>query len=131
MGLYVEDRFAILSTSAQLFSFRWLMEIVFNRERREMTVIRTTPFRRTRKVVSLRSVASIGLDGAPDRETGAYSYTGVIRLRDGRRIQFYGYTPVYARYDRILSKVRDLTGLAKEDHILRPEDHRSQRQPPA
>jgi hypothetical protein len=131
MGLYVEGRFAILATSAQLLSFRWLMEIVFNRERREMTVVRTTPFRHTRQLIPLQAVASIGLDGAPDRETGAYTYRGVIRLQDGRSIQFYGYTTVYSRYDRILSKVRDLTGLAKEDHIVRPEDYRSQYRPPA
>jgi hypothetical protein len=131
MGLYVEGRFAILATSAQLLSFRWLMEIVFNRERREMTVIRTTPFRQTRQLMPLQAVNSIGLDGAPDRETGAYTYRGVIRLQNGRSIRFYGYTTVYARYDRILTKVRDLTGLAKEDHIVRPEDFRSRLSPPA
>lgn len=122
MGLYIEGRFAILATSAQLLSFRWLMELVFNRERREMTVIRTTPLRRTRKLIPLQQVASIGLDGTPDRETGVYTYRGVIRLENGRTIQFYGYTPVYARYDRILAKVREFTGLAKVDHIQRVED---------
>jgi hypothetical protein len=122
MGLYVEGRFAILATSAKMLSFRWLLEVVFNRERREMTVVRTTPLRRTKEVVALHKVESIGLDGAPDRETGVYSYRGVIRLPKGRNIELYGQTPVYTRYDRILAKVRDLTGLSKEDHIQRRDD---------
>ena len=84
MGLYIEGRFAILATSSKLLSFRWLMEVVFNRERREMVLMRTTPLRRTRRLIAFHEVAAIGLDGAPDRETNAYAYRAVIRLRDGR-----------------------------------------------
>ncbi len=123
MGLYVEGRFAILATSTKLISFRWLMEAVFNLGRREMTVIRNTPLRRTLEVIPLHEIDSIGLDGVLDRETRAFSYRGVIRLKKGRNIKLYGETPVYARYDRILAKVRELTGIGKEDNIQRVEDH--------
>jgi hypothetical protein len=123
MGLYVEGRFAILATSTKLLSFRWLTEVVFNLGRREMTVIRTTPLRRTLKVVPFHEVDSIGLDGVVDRETRAYSYRGVIRLKNGRGIRLFGETPAYSRYNRILAKVRDLTGISKQDHIQRRDDH--------
>jgi hypothetical protein len=125
MGLYVEGRFAILATSAKVLSFRWLMEVVFNLGRREMTVIRTTPLRRALEVIPLHKVESIGIDGIVDRETKAYSYRGVIRLEKGREIKLFGESPVYTRYDRILAKVRDLTGISKEDHIQQRDDRRS------
>jgi hypothetical protein len=120
MGLYVEGRFAILTTSFRTLSFRWMSETVFNLGRREMTLVRTTPLRRTRESVPFHLVESIGLEGAPDRETGIYSYRAVIRLAKGRNIGLYGETEDYARYDRILAKLRELTGIGKEDNIQRP-----------
>jgi hypothetical protein len=122
MGLYVEGRFAILATSFRTLSFRWRTEAVFNLDRREMTLVRTTPLRRTGEVVPFHLVESIGLDGAPDRETGIYSYRAVIRLAKGRTVGLYGETTAYARYDRILGKLRELTGIGKEDSIQRPAD---------
>lgn len=130
MGLYVEGRFAILATSIKVLSFSWLTEVVFNLARREMTVIRTTPLRRTLRVVPLFEVESIGLDGVVDRETGTYTFRGVIRLAKGRSIGLYGFTPVYARYNRILTKVRELTGISKEDHIQRRGRYRAAFQDP-
>jgi len=127
MGLYVEGRFAILATSSKFLSFRRLMEIVFNRERREMTVIRTTPLHRSRTVIPLHAVTSIGLDGRQDRESGAYSYRAVIRLDNGRSIRLFGVTRVYPRYDRILAKLREFTGIAKEDNLKRASDARMSR----
>jgi hypothetical protein len=117
MGLYIEGRFAILATASKSLSFRWVMEVVFNRERREMTVVKTTPLRRHTEVVRLREVASLGLDGTQDPISGAYAYRAVIRLENGRSVQLYGATRLYPRYDRILSKVRDLTGIPKEDNL--------------
>lgn len=98
------------------------MEIVFNRERREMTVIRTTPLRRSREVIPMQAVASIGLDGTQDPESRAYSYRAVIRLDNGRNIHLFGWTPIYSRYDRILAKVREFTGITKQDNLYRFED---------
>jgi hypothetical protein len=122
MGLYVEGRFAILATSSKMLSFRWVMEIVFNRGRREMTVIRTTPLGKSRELIPLQVVSSIGLDGMRDAETGEYSYRPVIRLDKGRNIRMFGETRSYPRYDRILGKVRDLTGIAKQDNVHSPHD---------
>jgi hypothetical protein len=122
MGLYIEGRFAILATATKSLSFRWVMEIVFNRERRELTIVRTTPLRRSKETIPLREVASIGLDATQDPLTGAYAYRSVIRLQTGRSIPLYGETRHVARYDRILAKVRDLTGIHKEDKITPFED---------
>src|SRR5262245_43746208 len=122
MGLYIEDRFAILATAKKSLSFRWVLEIVFNRERRELPIVRTTPLRRSKETSPLGEGASIGLDGTQDPLTGAYAYRSVIRLETGRSIPLYGETRHLARYDRILAKVRDLTGIAKEDRITPFED---------
>lgn len=122
MGLYIEGRFAILVTATRSLSFRWVMEIVFNRERRELTIVRTTPLRRSEETIPLREVASLGLDGTQDPLTGAYAYRSVIRLETGRDITLYGETRTHARYDRILAKVRDLTGIPKEDKLYPFED---------
>lgn len=122
MGLYIEGRFAILATATKSLSFRWVMEIVFNRERRELTIVKTTPLRRSKETIPLREVASIGLDGTQDPLTGAYAYRSVIRLETGRSISLYGETLHLARYDRILAKVRDLTGVPKEDKLYPFED---------
>jgi hypothetical protein len=122
MGLYVEGRFAILATSSRMLSFRWVMEVVFNRGRREVTVIRTTPLRKSRELIPLQRIASIGLDGTRDAETGIYTYRPVMRLDTGRSIRMLGETRSYQRYDRILAKVRNLTGIAKQDNIQRSED---------
>jgi hypothetical protein len=123
MGLYVEGRFAILSTSTRTLSFRWRAEAVFDRDRREMTLVRTTPLRRARETVPLHMVESIGLAGAPDRETGIYAYRPLIRLKNKRVITLYGTTSTHEHYDRILAKLRELTGIGKEDDIVRPADH--------
>lgn len=117
MGLYIEGRFAILASASKSLSFRWAMEIVVNRERRELTIVRTTPLRRSKELIPLREVASIGLDGTQDPLSGAYAYRPAIRLDSGRTVHLYGETRVYARYDRILAKVRDLTGIPKQDNI--------------
>jgi hypothetical protein len=122
MGLYVEGRFAVLATSSKMLSFRWVMEVVFNRGRREVTVIRTTPLRKNREVLPMQAVSSIGLDGTRDPETGGYRYRPVIRLDNGRSIRMFGETRSYPRYDRILAKVRDLTGIAKRDNIHSAHD---------
>jgi hypothetical protein len=87
-----------------------------------MTLVRSTPLRRTRESVPFHLVESIGLERAPDRETGIYSYRAVIRLAKGRRIRLYGETTDYARFDRILARLRELTGIGKEDSIQRPAD---------
>jgi hypothetical protein len=126
MGLYIEGRFAILATATKSLSFRWVMEIAFNRERRELTIVRTTPFRRSKATISLREVAAIGLDGTQDPLSGSYAYRPVIRLNSGRDLPLYGETRTHARYDRILAKVRDLTGLPKEDRIIPFQDSWSQ-----
>jgi hypothetical protein len=123
IGLYVEGRFAILSTSYRTLSFRWRSESVFDLDRREMTLVRTTPLRRTREVVPFHLVEAIGIDGAPDRETGIYSYRPVLRLAKGRTIELYGETASYPRADRILARLRELTGIGKEDSIQRPAGH--------
>jgi len=122
MGLYVEGRFAILATASKSLSFRWVMEIVLNRERREMTIFKTTPLRRSKEVIPLREIASIGLDGTQDPVSGAFAYRAVIRLENGRKVHLYGETRAYPRYDRILAKVRELTGTPKRDNIHRFED---------
>lgn len=117
MGLYVESRFAILASSDKFLSFRWLVEIVFNRERREMTVIWTTPLRKRRVLIPMQEVSSIGLEGKQDPEDGTLSYRAVIRLNNGRSIRLFGKSPRYERYEQILAKVRDLTGIAKRDYL--------------
>jgi hypothetical protein len=122
MGLYIEGRFAILATASKSLSFRWAMELVFNRERRELTIVRTTPFRRSRATIPLREVAALGLDGTQDPLSGDYAYRAVLRLHSGRNLPLYGETRHQARFDRILAKVRDLTGLPKEDRITPFED---------
>jgi len=122
MGLYIEGRFVILATASKSLSFRWIMEIVFNRERREMTIFKTTPLRRSREVIALRDIASVGLDGTQDPVSGAFSYGAIIRLESGRNIRLFGVARAYARYDRILSKVRELTGIPKQDNIYPFED---------
>jgi hypothetical protein len=122
MGLYVEERFAILATATKSLSFRWVMEVVFNRERRELTIVRNTPFRRSKATIPLREVASIGLDGIQDPLSGAYVFHPVLRLHGGRNLPLYGVARTHAGYDRILAKVRDLTGLPKEDRITPFED---------
>jgi len=122
MGLYIEGRFAILASAAKSLSFRWVMEIVFNRERREITIIRTTPLRRSREALPMQAVASIGLDGTQDPISGAYAYRAVLRLKNGRSVRLFGETRVYRRYDRILARVRELTGAPKQDNITPFED---------
>ena len=117
MGLYIEGRFAILATASKSLSFRWVMEVVFNRERREITVVKTTPLRRSRDTFPMQAVTSIGLDGTQDPISGTYAYRAVVRLDNGRSVQLYGETRFYPRYDRILSKVRDLTGIPKQDKL--------------
>ena len=70
----------------------------------------------------MQAVSSLGLDGTRDPETGRTSYRAVMRLDNGRSIRMFGKTRSYPRYDRILAKVRDLTGITKQDNIPRSDD---------